>query len=40
MAITTLAQLTRKGPEEPVWQVASPAAREERFSLDVLPKAR
>ncbi|UUU36785.1 hypothetical protein JIX56_47225 [Streptomyces sp. CA-210063] len=40
VATTTLAQLTRQGPDEPVWRVAGRGVGEERCSLDALPKAR
>ncbi|MEU3295763.1 hypothetical protein ABZ722_25810 [Streptomyces longwoodensis] len=38
-ATTTLAQLTRQGPDEPVWLVADRGAGEERYALDALMKA-
>jgi hypothetical protein len=40
VATTTLAQLTRQGPDEPVWRIAGRGAGEERCPLDALPKAR
>jgi hypothetical protein len=40
VATTTLAQLTRQGPDEPVWRVAGRGAREERCPLDALSEAR
>ncbi|MFD9283625.1 replication-relaxation family protein [Streptomyces mirabilis] len=40
VATTTLGQLTKHGPDEPVWRVAGRGEGEERRSLDALPKAR
>ncbi|MFG2376925.1 hypothetical protein ACGFY9_36350 [Streptomyces sp. NPDC048504] len=40
VATTTLAQLTQQGPGKPVWSVVGRGMREERRSLDALPKAR
>lgn len=40
VATTTLAQLTRQGPDEPVWRVAGRGVGDKRLPLDALPKAR
>ncbi|MFJ4771025.1 hypothetical protein ACIP88_18245 [Streptomyces uncialis] len=40
VATTTLAQLTRKGADRPVWKVAGDGDGGERRTLRALPKAR
>ncbi|MFJ9668776.1 replication-relaxation family protein [Streptomyces sp. NPDC101219] len=40
VATTTLGQLTKHGPDEPVWRLVGRGEGEERCSLDALPKAR